>query len=164
MNVILAYFSVFICGIVLQFGIVRYFSLYGVAPDVLLVSLIFISLVKGPLTGQLMGFFWGLAWDVIGIDLFGSHAFLYTTIGYFTGLLSHKWNESKLSSQMILTFTVSLFFLAGRHFLYKIFAPSEFGLHLNYILILQPVYNTVIAPLVFLAGGIFASRVRFEQK
>lgn len=99
--------------------------------------------------GQLLGFSWGLSWDVLSVDLFGSYTFIFTCIGYFIGKLSKKWNESKAVTQMLLVLISSIMFWVLLNLLYTIFAPEEFAFKINYIVIWQPVLNMLIAPIIF---------------
>jgi rod shape-determining protein MreD len=136
----------------------------GISPNFILVLLIFIGLTRGSFAGQLMGFAWGITWDILAIDLFGSHAFLFTCIGYLSGFLSHKWNESKVSSQVILGGVTSVFLWIGMDVLYQIFSPGEFSFKVNYIVLLQPVYNMIITPLVFKIIGTMVDYVDIDHE
>ena len=135
-----------------QFAWAKYFSPYGLSPNFLLVCLIFIGLMRGPLESELLGFAWGLSWDALSIEMFGCHAFLFTFLGYSSGLLARQWNESKVSAQMILTFTASIFFLVGMKVVYAIFGAGESIYSLNYLTCSQPIYNVLIAPIIFWVG------------
>lgn len=154
----LIYIGVFVAGMVIQFSLNQFFSIAGVAPNFLLVFTIFIGLMYGPVPGQLFGFIWGLSWDIMSVDLFGSHVFLLTTVGFVSGLLSKKWNEDKFSAQAVLVGLSSIFFIIGKYLLYQIFSPGEYKFTLNYIVIFQPFYNVIMAPAVF-AAGLILSRV-----
>ena len=156
MNRFVIYAGVFISGLIIQFSFMQFFSISGLAPNFILIFLVFIGLMYGPMAGQLFGFSWGLAWDIFSVDLFGSHAFLLTCIGFFSGLLSKKWNESKFSAQAVLVLVASVFYLLGQYLLYQIFSPGARGLMLNYINLLQPFYNVLVTPLVFIAAGMLS--------
>jgi len=147
------YFILFWTGVVLQFSWARYFAPFGLAPNFVLVLLMFVGLTRGAFAAQIMGFLWGVSWDILSVDLFGSHALLFTVLGYGAGILSHKWNESKIISQVVITGIASVFFWVGMAAIYQIFAPVEFGFRANYIMGVQPLYNMLIAPAVFFAGN-----------
>lgn len=156
MNRFIVYAAIFISGLVIQFSFMQFFSIYGLAPNFILIFLVFIGLMYGPMPGQVFGFAWGLAWDIFSVELFGSHAFLLTCIGFFSGLLSKKWNESKFSAQAVLVLFASLFYFAGQYLVYQIFSPGESGFCVNYINLLQPLYNVVAAPVVFISAGMLS--------
>jgi rod shape-determining protein MreD len=146
------YTIVFVGGLMVQFGWVKYLSPSGLSPDFLLVCLVFIGLMRGPFEGQLLGFAWGLSWDALSTEMFGCHAFLFTCLGYFAGMLSRQWDESKVSAQMFLVLFASLFFLLGIKMLYAIFGAGEFIYNFNYITGVQLLFNVLLAPIVFWLG------------
>jgi rod shape-determining protein MreD len=145
---------IFIVVLIIQFSWTKYFAFHGLAPNIPLIALIYISLTQGALRGQVFGFSWGIAWDVLSGDLFGSHALLFTSIGFFIGKLSHKMNESKVITQMALTGISSLIFMSGMFCIYQVFSQQEYVFSWNYITWLQPVLNMIVAPLCFVAASI----------
>jgi rod shape-determining protein MreD len=151
------YSIIFVTGLVTQFCWVKYISPAGLSPNFLLVCLVFISLIRGPLEGQLLGFAWGLSWDAMSTEMFGCHAFLFTCMGYLIGILSKKWDESKVSAQMSLVFIASLFFLLGMKMLYAVFGGGDFVFNYNYLTGIQLLLSVLIAPIIFWAGKIITN-------
>ena len=98
-----AYFLIYLLGIVIQFAFAKHAAIFGLFPNILLVSLLLVGLTRGSFAGQTLGFAWGLTWDVLAVDLFGSHALLFTLIGYFSGKFARKLDESKAATQMTVT-------------------------------------------------------------
>jgi rod shape-determining protein MreD len=147
------YFIVFWIGIVVQFGAMQHFAPYGIAPNFILVLLIFLGLMRGSFAGLIMGFLWGISWDIMSVELFGSHALLFTCLGYLAGFLSHKWNESKIISQIVITGISSVLFWVGMAVVNLVFSTAQFSFKGNYIMVLQPLYNMLIAPAVFIIGN-----------
>jgi len=90
---------------------------------------------------------------VLSVDLFGSHAFLFTCLGYLAGQLNRKWDESKVFNQMLITLGASVFFWMGMYVLYQLFGSSEYRFGINYIMFLQPFYTMLISPVMFFIGG-----------
>jgi len=152
MKKVIVYFIIYILGLMVQFGWAKYFSPYGISPNFLLVCLIFVGLMRGSFEGEILGFAWGISWDALSTEMFGSHAFLFMCLGYFSGLLYRKWNESKIFAQMLLAGAASVLFIIGMKGIYAIFGANEYIFSLNYITNLQPVYNIMLAPIVFWAG------------
>jgi rod shape-determining protein MreD len=143
------YVITFIVGLIIQFGCARYLAIGGFSPNVLLVMLIFVGLMRGSQGGQVLGFAWGLAWDVMSVDLFGSHTLLFTGLGYATGKLSRQWNESKMVTQMLLTGIASVLFWVGMLLLYAVFSPAEHRVSLSMHLAAQILLNMLIAPVLY---------------
>ncbi|OGS06151.1 MAG: rod shape-determining protein MreD [Elusimicrobia bacterium RIFOXYA1_FULL_47_7] len=152
MKRISGYLILFFAGLVIQFGWSQYLSYKGLSPNFLLIILIFIGMFRGSLTAQLLGFMWGLSWDVVSVDLFGSHALLLTAVGFLSGKLNRKCDEDKVVNQIIITFAASVAFWFGLFCLYFIFGQGEYKFRLNSIIFFQPFYNMLVAPAIFWLG------------
>lgn len=125
-------------------------SVYGVFPNLLLLAVIFFAVHYGALSGAIIGFVWGLFADSSSICIFGSQTFMFTLIGYFSGKLRRKIDEEQLVAQMGLVLLMSIVYVLGLIFFESFFMDSsETGRLKSGILIFQPVYSTVISPLVF---------------
>ncbi|MFC1500978.1 rod shape-determining protein MreD [Elusimicrobiota bacterium] len=151
---IFGYLTLFVIGLIVQFVFTKYFALYGIAPNFLLLAVLFVGIKKGAFPGQVLGFSWGLSWDVLAVDLFGVHAFLFTCVGFFSGKLSRKWDEGKVGTQMVVTGFASITFLIGLSFLYMLFGENNYTIKFNYIAISRIVLNMLLAPLVFKIGEV----------
>lgn len=147
---ILYYIIVFIGGVVLQFGLSQYAAPHGIFPNILLTSLIFIGLLRGPLAGELLGFSWGLAWDALSVETFGSHALLFTLMGYLSGRLSRQWDESKIITQMVITGLASLAFWAGKLIIFALFGSAAESGSVTALAGFQVLANMIISPIIFI--------------
>ena len=65
---------------VLQVTISDNISIYGVAPNLFVLSTIFFAIRIGPLAGETLGFILGLINDVTNVSVFGSQTFMMTLI------------------------------------------------------------------------------------
>lgn len=148
----------FMMVVVIQYCWASFCAVYGIAPDLVLIAVIYVSLTRGAMQGQLFGFGWGIAWDVLSGDLFGAHAFLYTLFGFIIGKLSHKMDETKVFTQAALTAVASLAATGGMYVLYQIFSPQEFTASGNFIIWTRVVLNAALAPLFFSAVSRFSRR------
>ena len=68
----------------------------GAGPDLVLVVVVALALTGGPVEGMLGGFFAGLALDVAppATHLVGQYALVFCTVGYATGRVGSKLDES----------------------------------------------------------------------
>ena len=60
-------------------------TILGATPDILLVTLVAVALVRGATTGAVAGFFGGLVIDIALLDTLGVTSLLLTLVGYWTG-------------------------------------------------------------------------------
>lgn len=70
---------------ILQVSVFNSISIFGGRPDVLLVTLIALSLLRGSIFGAVGGFFVGLLIDTATLETMGVNALLFTLAGYWTG-------------------------------------------------------------------------------
>jgi rod shape-determining protein MreD len=158
------YFLIYMAGLIIQWGWMKYFAFYGLAPDIVLIMLVFLALMRGPFVGELMGFFWGLAWDVMSIQMFGARALAMVCIGFTVGFLSHKWDEKKIFSQIIVTGLASVAYYILLFATHQVFAPIGEKFAFNYIVFYQVIYNMLLAPVVFTAGLALLGRLNLVRE
>jgi rod shape-determining protein MreD len=80
-------FALAIC-ILLQSTILGRVAIRGVRPDLAMLVLVFVSMRRGPMVGQVSGFASGFLEDLMNVSPLGFHSLLRTVIGYIFGLLS----------------------------------------------------------------------------
>lgn len=73
---------------VLQVAVFTDAVVLGGAPDVLLVTLVALALLRGSVVGALAGFFGGLIVDVTTLGLLGLSSLVLTLVGYWAGRFS----------------------------------------------------------------------------
>jgi rod shape-determining protein MreD len=83
----------------------------GVSGNVILVATIYFGLARGPMSGQLLGFFWGLLIDASTLGLMGQNALLYAAAGFLAGMLRRQLDEDKGWTQVIFSFAASLLYI-----------------------------------------------------
>jgi rod shape-determining protein MreD len=104
-------------------------------------------MIKGPLKGEIFGFFCGLLKDSFSGGLFGVNAAAKAIIGYLAGNAKKKFYTEYLSSFMIIVAFFSLLngcivFLLQKIFVYN---PPELSFS---IIIFETLYNIAIAPIM----------------
>jgi|SRR3989339_101440 len=134
---------------VAQFGLNRFISVAGFAPNIILIAVVCIGLLRGTLSGMMYGFILGLAWDVMTVDLFGSYSLLLTIIGYISGCLSNTWDETKTIPQVALVLGMSLVFIFGQELIRQSLSYDPFKIRIALINIIGVLYTMLVAPVVF---------------
>ena len=155
MKKIIIYTILFFAILTLHIILNTYFSFFGIAPNIILLAVIYLAISKGPKSGMWAGFLLGLAIDVILSDMFGSRTIALTIIGYSAGFLSGRWDNSNWFNQTIIIFLFSFVYLILLVLEYAIFSSSQVSLLLNHITLLQPIFNAIVSPIVFLFFVIF---------
>jgi rod shape-determining protein MreD len=70
---------------ILQVTIFASIDVAGGAPDLLLVTLVAVALLRGPIAGACAGFFGGLVADIATLETLGLTSLVLTVVGYWIG-------------------------------------------------------------------------------
>jgi rod shape-determining protein MreD len=136
---------------ILQVSAFSTVSLFGGGPNVLLVVLISIALLRGSLTGAVSGFAAGLIVDVSTLGTLGVTSLLLTLVGYWVGRYGETTGRGRphalLASTVVASFLVEL----GGYGLYSMLGESVTPQAFLAALPASVVWNTVLAYPVFLA-------------
>ena len=118
-----------------------------IASQGLLVGVIYWGLSRGPIAGQLIGFFWGLLLDAASMGTLGMTAWLWTLAGFVSGTWRRELDETKIWTQSIFTFILSASLAILGILLERLWLP---GNHSGvWARALEPFWNAAIAPVVF---------------
>jgi len=117
------------------------------AVDLILVTVLFNGLSRGPLVAEGMGFVWGLLSDASSLGLMGIHALLYAGSGYLAGIVRRQLDETQAWTQMLFTFGISVLYALLYLLLDRLFGRGNRPA--GWSLVIHPFVNAVIAPVVF---------------
>jgi rod shape-determining protein MreD len=98
---------------VLQASVFASASIIGGAPDILLVALVAVALVRGATTGAVAGFFGGLVIDIALLDTLGVTSLLLTLVGYWTGRYGETTPSRRRYAPYLAVGVMTVLFLVG---------------------------------------------------
>jgi rod shape-determining protein MreD len=148
-----------LAGFIFHMFVSDVLSVSGVVPNFMFLATVYFAMRFGPVSGQWMGFFWGLLADVSSISVFGSQTFMLTLVGYSVGRLQGKIDEEKPAAQMGLVFLTFALFLSGLVFFESLFGGSSQRFRIVDAG-LQSLYCAVVAPFFFALLGRWCRMVR----
>jgi rod shape-determining protein MreD len=93
-------FLLFVVTIV-QVTILNTLTLFGGTPDLLLVTLVAVSLLRGSIFGAAIGFFAGLLFDTATLQTLGVTSLLLTLAGYWTGRYGETTGRDKTHAPVV---------------------------------------------------------------
>ncbi len=111
----------------------RYISLGNIAPDLLVILCVWISLTEGRLAGIIAGFLIGLFYDIVSQDIIGTNALVKTIVAFIAGFFyieektdqiikSHRFLLIVLSASLVHNLIYYLFHIdLSSDFLYQYF-------------------------------------------
>lgn len=138
----------FIVGIIVEWVWSTHFTVFDLAPQILLVLTIAVASRSGAVAAQCFGFAWGLYLDVVSAHVFGANALALTLVGYFVGSLRRQMDVASAAPQLVLIalLTPAYFLFYGlTGFLFE----GEFLWVGWRIFLAGPFYNCLFAPFGF---------------
>ncbi len=142
--------------IVLQSTILGRIAIRGVRPDLAMLVLVFVSIRRGPMVGQVSGFATGFLEDLMNVSPLGFHSLRRTVIGYLFGLLSGNVFIDPFLMPIILAVVATLLkgLLSGVVSALFGIASSGFITFTGRIWI-EMGYNGIVAPFLFALLNLF---------
>lgn len=144
------FFTIFtlIIGMFVQFVLMRYLSIYGAAPQLLLLSVVAFGFLCGPVMGEAFGFMWGLITDAMGVSLFGLNAFVLTLAGYLAGSLRRRVASERTTGQFVIAVVATLYYWVISGLICSLFDESK-GQTPHLTIALEILINVVFVSGVF---------------
>jgi rod shape-determining protein MreD len=103
---------VFVAAI-LQVTILNAADIRGGAPDLLLVTLVSVALLRGAIAGALAGFFAGLLVDVATLQTLGLTSLVLTVAGYWIGRYGETTGRDRSHAPLLSVLVVTVLYAPG---------------------------------------------------
>jgi rod shape-determining protein MreD len=137
-------------AVVLQSTVLGKIAIGGVRPDIALIVLVFASLRRGSMVGQVSGFASGILEDFMSVSPLGFHPLMRTVIGYVYGIFAGNVFVDPFLMPMILTVIATLIkgLLSG--LISAVFGIASSGfLYFAGRIWIEVGYNAVLSPFLF---------------
>ncbi|MFN2627034.1 MAG: rod shape-determining protein MreD [Gaiellaceae bacterium] len=112
---------------IVQVSILAGVDIFGGTPDLLLVTLVAIALLRGTLVGAAGGFFAGLVVDTANLEMLGLTSLLLTVAGYWIGRYGETTGRDRGHAPFLSVAVVTLLYAFGAllvHFMLGQHAPA----------------------------------------
>lgn len=151
MNKYLIPILIFIPILFSQIFAVPFISFDNIGPNLILILLVFCTLLNGQIYGSILGFIFGLFFDLLSGGIIGSAMFSLTSAGFIAG---YFFNPNKIETNFSLLNFFFIVFLSAtiESFLFTILGPDEFNFDLLKLIFERSVvpgfYTSIIALIV----------------
>lgn len=98
---------------VAQTSIVGAIQIAGGTPDLVLVTLVAVALLRGSITGAAAGFFVGLVLDTANLSTLGESSFLLTIAGYWIGRYGETTGRDRSHAPLLSVAVISILYAVG---------------------------------------------------
>jgi rod shape-determining protein MreD len=165
----LFYFFFIFLFLLLQTTLLKYAAIRGVKPNVIIVFIIVTALLRGGAEGGTVGFFAGLALDMMFGGVLGFHALL----GFYLGIAAGSVNKNLFRENMLVviffTFMFSVAYESVVFIINNIMSGNiRFLYALTSVILPEAVYNSalvvLILPLLIKADRWFKGSARQARK
>lgn len=96
--------------LVIQSTLMQYIQFYGVKPNIVVVTIISVALLRGTTEGAVVGFLTGIVYDLVFGRIFGVGALLGLLLGLTVGTLNRKIYKENLIVVILAAFLFTFIF------------------------------------------------------
>ena len=134
----------------LQTTVFQFLSIASVTPNLLLILTWSFGLMRGKKEGLWVGFFCGLAIDLLYGNLFGFYALLYMYMGYISGFFYKVFYDEDIKVPMVLIAASDLVYSLLVYVLqFLLRVRLDFPAYLRQIILPEMVYTMVLSLIVY---------------
>lgn len=120
-------------------------EILGIVPNLSLIYIVLVALIRGRKLGSLLGLFLGLLRDILFSPALGPNALVYFFIGYIVGMLETKLSKDNIIVPLFLV-GVSTVFYNIFYALIMFFLKQNISVHyiIKNIILVEMLYNMVL--------------------
>lgn len=144
-------FFIFVISFALQSTVFQYISIMGIKPNLMLILIISISLLKDKKVGGYVGLSAGLLQDILFGNVIGINGLIYFLIGYTVGLFNGSMFKGNPLVPFLVTF-ISTIFSNIMYFIFYYFSSADitFVRMLTNIALIEAIYNSILSVFIFI--------------
>ncbi len=159
---IIAYTILIFLTVLIQSTLGSYINVYGVKPNITIVVIVVVALLRNNIEGAVVGFFCGLLQDSASGMVIGFYALLGLYLGLTVSSLNKKLYRENVLIAVFLTFVFSVIYEYLVYFLNTFLrSPLGFIYPMQKVIIPEAIYNCVISIFVFII--VVKMHRRFEE-
>ncbi len=148
-NKIILLLTIFICFL-LQCTVLKWISIGGISPNLLLILPVVMGLMRGKTTGLVTGFLIGLLADFLYADLPGINALLYMWMGYLAGFTYQIFYDDNIRIPLLLVTGEDLLYNFCMYVVYFLLQGKlDFLFYLRRIIIPELLYTLILTAVIY---------------
>ncbi len=149
----------------IQTTVMEQFKIAGIKPDLFLVVVIVVTLLRGFYNGALFCIILGMTHDIISARFIGVHTLLCLLISLLVGLIHRRVYKENLFVLLVLTFSSTVIYEILYYFLvFVIQIDGDFKYALLNIILPESIYNAISSILVFAVSKFIVNRLEKEDR
>lgn len=134
----------------LQATLFEYIEIFGVKPNLIIVTTIAYALIRGKEEGAIYGLFSGLLLDIMAGKIIGMYAILGLYLGLIIGILHKNLNNENYLNTILLTGAGTFFYNIFHYILnLSVDTSKQFFVYIMSIILPEVVYNSIFSVFVY---------------
>ncbi|WP_010251445.1 rod shape-determining protein MreD [Acetivibrio cellulolyticus] len=159
---IIAYTILIFLTVLIQSTLGSSMSVYGVKPNIILVVIVIVGLLRNNIEGAIVGFFCGLLQDSVSGMVIGFYTLLGLYLGLVIGSINKKLYRENILIAVFFTFLSTIVYEYLVYFLNTFLRrPLGFIYPMQNVILPEAIYNSVISIFVFII--VVKLHRRFEE-
>lgn len=148
-NKVILFLTAVVCFF-LQCTVIQVIAIGSITPNLLLIFVTSVGLMRGKKTALFTGFWTGLLADIFYGRTLGVYAFLYMVIGYLSGFTCKIYYDNNIKVPMTLAAIGDLLYNMGIYiFLFLLKGNVQLGYFLRRIMIPELIYTIFFTAIVY---------------
>jgi len=148
---IILYIILIFTFVTTQVTFLNFINIFGVTPNLVIILIVSISLLKGKIDGATVGFFTGLCLDAVIGSALGFQALLGMLLGLALGNINKRFFKENIFVMAICTFIATILFESAITFASYLYGIEiDFFLTLKTIILPEALVNSVLGMVLFL--------------
>ena len=130
----------------IQINLFELISIFHIKPNMVIISIVSYSILRGDIEGAIFGFFLGLLQDVFFGNSIGLYALFGTLLGFFSGKpLRGYYNDNFLLPIIMVSTSVLVYEFSFYCFVFLFRGDVDIILYLTIIILPEMIYTTLLA-------------------
>ncbi|MCX8129230.1 MAG: rod shape-determining protein MreD [Clostridia bacterium] len=147
---------------IIQCTVLDYIRVYNVKPDLMIVFVIAVALLRGNVEGAAIGFVMGLLHDVISGKILGFYSLLGLYLGLIIGSVNKRLYRENFLVIIFFTFISSIAYEGGVYFLSTLTnGNADFVYAFKALILPEAVYNSIASIIIYIL--VIKMNYRFED-
>ena len=136
---------------ILQSTVLQYTQIFNVKPNLVIMLIIHLSLMRGSVEGAIVGFVGGLLMDILAGRIVGLYSLIGMYVGVAAGYFNKRFYKDNYFVALFFTFIFSFVFEFIFYVLfYFIWGETRILYALQHIIVPEAIYNCIIAVPVYM--------------
>jgi rod shape-determining protein MreD len=145
-------YSVFIFIItILQCTVLDYVKIYNVKPNLMIIFIVAVALLRGNVEGSVIGFILGLLQDAVSGKILGFYSLLGLYLGLLVGSVNRRLYRENFLVIIFFTFVSSVAYESTVYFLTRVIKGKIDYIHaFSAVILPEAIYNSVVSVFIYI--------------